>query len=189
MDNFNGYKSNIDLSSLNTFFYERGELKSFKKKEYFLYQNNNPSYIGYIKSGMFRTIRCDSQGNEHIVGYAFQNEYAGSYTSCLQQIPSLVSIQAITDAKVYILSFDAISAFWKTNIETERMGRFVAENMFAQFYIRYLSLQCENAEQRYIALLKRCPNLPQHITLKEIASFLGVTPETVSHIRRKLLQK
>ena len=189
MENFNVYKSNINLSSLKTFFKEHGELELFKKKEYFLQQNDKPLYLGYIESGMFRTIRIDSQGNEHIVGYAFQDEYAGSYTSCIQKIPSLVSIQAITDATVYILSFDAVSSFWETDIETQRTGRIIAEKMFAQMYIRSISLQCDTAEQRYISLLQRCPNLPQYITLKEIASYLGVTPETISKIRRKLRHK
>ena len=71
-------------------------------------------------------------------------------------------------------------------MNTQRLGRLVAEEHFIEIYRRLLGFYCETAEQRYISLLKRCPNLPQYITLKEIASFIGVTPETVSNIRRKL---
>lgn len=74
-------------------------------------------------------------------------------------------------------------------MDTQRFGRLVAEEIFIAQYKRLLEFYCDTAEQRYIVLLQRCPNFQQQITLKEIASFLGVTPETVSHIRRKLLQE
>ena len=52
-----------------------------------------------------------------------------------------------------------------------------------------LQAYCDSPEQRYITLMQRCPNLKEEVSLKEIASFIGVTPETVSHIRKKILLK
>ena len=72
-------------------------------------------------------------------------------------------------------------------MDAQRLGRLVAEEVLIEIYGRLLDFYCDTAEQRYISLLKRCPSLPQYIPLKEIASFLGVTPETVSHIRKKIL--
>ena len=74
-------------------------------------------------------------------------------------------------------------------MDTQHLGRLATEEQFIEVYKQLLDFYCETPEQRYIALLERCPDLPQYIAIKEIASFLGVTPETVSHIRRKLRQK
>ncbi len=63
------------------------------------------------------------------------------------------------------------------------------ENEFVCDYKRLLDFYCDTPEQRYVKLMKRCPDLKSIVPLKDIASFLNVTPETVSHIRRKLLQK
>lgn len=69
-------------------------------------------------------------------------------------------------------------------METQRLGRRIAETMFAEIYQRLLRFYCDTPEQRYQALMKRCPDLQERISLKEIALFLGVTPETLSRIRK-----
>ena len=74
-------------------------------------------------------------------------------------------------------------------METQRLGRRIAETMFAEIYQRLLRFYCDTPEQRYQALMKRCPDLQERISLKEIALFLGVTPETLSRIRKKQQQK
>ena len=74
-------------------------------------------------------------------------------------------------------------------METQRLGRRIAETMFAEIYQRLLGFYCNTPEQRYRALMKRCPNLQELLSLKEIALFLGVTPETLSRIRKKQQQK
>lgn len=74
-------------------------------------------------------------------------------------------------------------------METQRLGRRIAEAMFAEIYQRLLRFYCDTPEQRYQALMKRCPDLQERISLKEIALFLGVTPETLSRIRKKQQQK
>lgn len=74
-------------------------------------------------------------------------------------------------------------------METQRLGRRIAETMFAEIYQRLLRFYCDTPEQRYQALMKRCPDLQERISLKEIALFLGVTPETLSRIPQKTTAK
>lgn len=90
---------------------------------------------------------------------------------------------------MYSLSVHDLHDYWEFNKDTQRLGRLIAEELFVEMYGRLLQFYCDTPEQRYIKLLQRCPNLPQYITLKEIASYLGVTPETISKIRRKLRHK
>lgn len=98
---------------------------------------------------------------------------------------SLVNIQAITDCSVHEISRHDIIEYWETDMKTQRFGRHVAESLFEMVYERLLDSYC-TPEIRYRNLIERCPNLTEVVPLKSIASFLGVTPETISRIRHKL---
>ena len=189
MINFNEQMSEIDISEIRKLCLEKGKYIEIKKKDYFVRQNESCKYVGFVESGIFRYTRIDNDGNESIVGYSFTEDFVCDYPSLIKHSGSLTNIQAVTDCSVYVLSMNELNEFWESNMDTQRFGRMVAEEHFVEVYQRLLSFYCDTAEQRYITLLERCPNLPQYITLKEIASFIGVTPETISHIRRKLLQK
>lgn len=189
MVNFNEYMNEIDFSGFKNLFLEKGKSLEFKKKDYFVRQNEPCKYVGFVQSGIFRYTRINNEGDEHIVGYSFTDNFVCDYPSLIKRLGSLTNIQAITDCAVFVLSTKELTDYWETNMNTQRFGRMVAEEHFVEIYRRLLDFYCNTPEQRYTSLLDRCPDLPQYITLKEIASFLGVTPETVSHIRRKLLQK
>lgn len=142
-------------------------------------------FAGWVEDGTFQYTHIDEEGEEHIVGYSFTNEYVCDYSSFMKGSLSLVSIQAITDCSVYEISHHDIIEYWETNMEIQRFGRCVAENLYEMVYERLLDSYC-SPEIRYKRLMERCPNLKEAVPLKSIASFLGVTPETVSHIRKKL---
>lgn len=189
MKDFNSYIGNLDCSDLKRIFQEKGKLHIYRKKDFFTRQNEVPHFAGWVKSGTFQYICIDEKGNEHIVGYAFSNEFVCDYSSFLKQSASLVNIQAITECTVYELSSLDITHYWETNMETQRLGRIVAESLYEMAYKRLLEFYCDTPEIRYLKLMKRCPELKEALPLKNIASFLGVTPETVSHIRKKNLLK
>ncbi|MEG0887090.1 MULTISPECIES: Crp/Fnr family transcriptional regulator [Bacteroides] len=189
MINFNEYLNEIDFSEIRALCLEKGKPVEIKKKDYFIRQGELSKYSGFIESGIFRYTRIGSDGDEHIVGYSFQNDFVCDYTALIKNSHSCISVQAVTDSKVHSLSVYDLHDYWEISKDTQRLGRLIAEELFIEMYGRLLGFYCDTPEQRYISLLKRCPNLPQYITLKEIASFIGVTPETVSNIRRKLRQK
>lgn len=186
MANFNEYMNVIDFSEFRKLFLEKGKSIEIKKKDYFVRQNEASKYVGLVESGTIRYTRISTDGKEHIVGYSFTGDFVCDYPSLIKNSNSLTNVQAVTDCTVYLLSLKELSDYWETNMDTQRFGRLVAEEIFIEMYQRLLGFYCDTAKQRYIALLQRCPNLLQYISLKEIASFLGVTPETVSHIRKKL---
>lgn len=186
MMNFNQYMNEIDFTAIKQLFLKKGETMEFKKSDYFLRQGEASRLAGFVKHGIFRDTRIDGAGKEHIVGYSFAGDFVCDYPSFIKHSAALINCQAVTDCTVYLLSVDELNAYWETNMDTQRFGRLVAEELFVDLYRRVLDFYCETPEQRYLALIARCPTLPQHIMLKEIASFLGVTPETISHIRRKL---
>lgn len=181
--------SELDLSKLERYILEHGTLCTVNKKEYLLKQNDRNGYIGFISRGMFRYTRIDNLGNEHIVGYSLEKEFIGEYTANLCNRESLVNIQAIVDSDVYIIKYADIAKLWNSSMEYQRLGRILAEQLFVMTYRRLIDSYCSTPEERYIDLMKRYPNLKELIPLKEIASFIGITPETLSNIRRRLLKK
>lgn len=179
--------SKLDFSVVRDYIIQNGIVKQILKKEYLIRQNEKNDFVGFVSDGMFRYIRVDSSGKEHIVGYSFQHEFVAEYTSNLCNRPPLVSIQAIKDSTVYLIKYAEIEKLWESSPENQCIGRIVAEQLFAMTYRRLMDSYCNTSEERYIDLMNRYPNLKELIPLKEIASFIGVTPETVSSIRKKIL--
>ena len=187
MEDFNlQYTQHPSLGLLKDFLLEHGTYKILKKKELFSMQGKINNKGAYIKSGAFRYTCVDDKGDEHIVGYAFSNEFVGDLDTWINPNQlSPVTIEAICDSEIYYIGYPKIKCFFETNMETQHIRSVLAEQLYSIVYRRLLDFYCKNTKELYLDLLNRCPDIQEYITLKEIASFLQVTPETISHIRRK----
>lgn len=183
---FNTYINQLDYSGLTDLFYKKGEKRILKRKEFFLRQNDSSLYAGYVEKGAFRFTRIGDSGKEAVVGFSFEKEFICDYSSFLKKSNSIVNIQATTESVVYVISLYDYLEYLNTGSEEQCFRHKAAEALFEMVYTRLLETYCDTPEQRYIKLMQRFPNLKEKVPLKEIASFLGVTPETVSHIRKKL---
>lgn len=128
-------------------------------------------YAGFIEKGIFHYTCVDCNGKEHIVGYAFENEFVCDYSSFMKKTESLVSIRALTECTVYLISLNDYLEYLNTLPNGMHFGVQVANELLEMCYKRLLALYCENPEQRYISLIKQCPELKEKVPLKEIASF------------------
>ena len=191
MKNFNQkFAEHPELSVFKEFFLSHGKSKEIKKKEYLVEQSSVAKYVAYVVEGFFRYTRIDNRGNEHIVGYVFKGEYVGDYASLIKKdITSLVTVQAVTDCKIYYVPLEEVRKFFNTNEDAQIAGRVLAEELFMVAYTRLLDFYCKNTEELYMDITERCPDFQNYITLKEMASFLQVTPETISHIRNSINKK
>lgn len=184
MKEFNECVKYEELSMFKDFFLKSGKYREMKKKEYLTQQGFTTSCAAYITKGIFRFIRTDENGDEHVVGYSFAGEYVGDYPWCLKNEEAMISIQAVTDSHIYCASSEEIKNFLLTNKATMNLERVLAEGLFVQTYRRLLDIYCKTPTQLYLDLFMRYPDFQNYITLREVASFLRVTPETISHIRR-----
>ena len=191
MRNFNQqYAEHKKLTVIKDFFLKEGKCKEIRRREYLVEQNSVAKYVAYVAEGFFRYTRIDNRGNEHIVGYVFKGEYVGDYASLIKKdTTSLVTIQAVTDCKIYYATLEEVRKFFSTTEDAQISGRILAEELFMVAYTRLLDFYCKNTEELYIDLKERCPDFQNYITLKETASFLQVTPETISHIRNSINKK
>ena len=104
MSKFNANEG-VDITRLEKLFLENGTLKTFRRNDYMVRQNNKTNHIGYVTSGTFRLTRIDTNGNEWIVGYSFENDFVCNRTS------ATVSIKATTDCEVYLLPLSELNQF------------------------------------------------------------------------------
>ena len=120
------------------------------------------------------------------MGYAFAGEFVGDYISMCVDAPSQVTIGAMCGAEALLVPGERLETFYRTDAACERLGRRVAERLLLEVYERLLQRYAATPQERYEALLARCPGLLDLVPLQELASFLDVRPETLSRIRRRI---
>lgn len=187
MEGLNSFLSNIDRDFVKNVCINSGSLTRYKRNEYFLKAGEVSSYVGYVVKGAFR-CKCTDQaaGKEYSTCFVFEDEFVADYPACLYGISSGVAIQAVTCSEVYICESRELQRQYGQTAETQMKARVNAEQMLFYIYSRYLDIYRSTPEERYRELLKQNPGILQILTLKEIASYLKVTPTTVSNIRRKI---
>ena len=180
------FVSRLNISEeLSGVFMEMGEIVNLKRKEYFVRQGEPCRYLGAVLDGQFRFSHCDAEGEERTIGFN-TNGFATEYHAFLNHVPAKYSIQAISEVVVYRMTYQQVIDFYEYNMESQRFGRHIAEQLFLCRDELVFSFRCDTPEERYKKLLKVADHSINKLTLKDVASLIGVTPETVSRIRRKL---
>ena len=121
----------------------------------------------------------------YITGFAFEGEFVGDYPNCLSGKTSEVTIVAGTSCKIYQLTSEELCRQLDSNGMRD-LKLAISDNLFSQVYTQYLDTYRMTTRERYKRLLLRCPEIVQSINLKDIASYLKVTPTTISNIRREI---
>lgn len=188
-DKLNKFISTIHISDeLAGVFREMGKIVILKRKEYFIRQGEICRYIGVVLDGNLRFCHCDADGQERTIGFN-TNGFATEYHALLNQLPAKYSIQAISETIIFRLTYKQVIDFYEHSMEGQRFGRHIAEQLFFRRDELLFSFRCDTPEERYKKLQEAANNSLNKLTLKDIASLIGVTPETVSRIRKKLQKK
>lgn len=161
--------------------------REFSKKSPFLSKGQIENYISFIEKGKVRLfIPKEDEKKEITFGFSFQGEFVSAYDSFLTQTPSLYQLETLVDTTVWSISYDDLQKVYKITEIGNTMGRFIAEKLFLIKSKREQSLLNETSEQRYLNLFKERPNVIKQIPLKYIASYIGVTPQALSRIRKRI---
>lgn len=165
------------------------ELKQLRKNELFIAEGKRANEIGLVITGMFRQYYT-KDGEEKTTYFFFEQHFISAYISCITGNPSLITIEALSDASYVSFSFTKMNELLNSSMAWQKFGRLIAEYTMIGLEDRMVSLLLQSPEERYVELLnsnkiKIIERIPQHY----IANYLGVTPVSMSRIRNRLLKK
>lgn len=153
-----------------------------KRGDFFLKQGQINSSLFVMKQGLVRAF-FKKEDKEINTWFGMENELIGSILPLYSKQPSFENIQFLEDSLIYSISSENLNEMYKLHPTFNLIGRKIAEQLCEFLEERITSLHIENAEERYKALVKEHPDLIQRVNLGHIASYLGITQETLSRIR------
>lgn len=159
--------------------------KVISKKTSLLKIGEIENSLSFISNGVVRLF-IPKEENDITFGFVFENEFVLGYDSFITRTPSLYQIETLTDSTLWQISFDDLQDIYSETETGNIIGRKMAENMFLIKSKRELSFLNKTAEERYLELFQERPKLLKYIPQKYIASYIGVTPQALSRIRKRI---
>lgn len=163
------------------------ELKTFKKKEVVLKEGDYCLFEGFVLNGCFKIYYLNENGFEQTLYFAVEGWWITDIDSFINNVPSILNIEALEDSEVLMISKKDKEYLYKTMPQIEKLFRIMNQKSSVSLQRRILSLTGKTADKRYLEFLEKYPGLEQRITQQQVASYLGITHEFLSKIRKKLL--
>ncbi|MEZ2339016.1 Crp/Fnr family transcriptional regulator [Mucilaginibacter sp. RCC_168] len=161
------------------------QTKKIKRKQFLLTDGDICKYSTFVISGCLRGYTVDKGGIEHVLSFAPPDWWIADMYSLLSQKPGILNIEALEDTEVLLLSKANQEKLYQQIPKFEHFFRILTENSLVASQQRLIDGLSLTAEERYNNFCKRYPTLIDHLPLKQIASYIGVTPEFFSRMRNK----
>jgi CRP-like cAMP-binding protein len=161
--------------------------KKLNKKDHFIRTGQTCKSIIFFVKGYFRFYNYTKDGNEVTSDFYFAPGFITSYTSFISGNPSFVNVQAMEKMIIWEIQKEKLNELYLQFPKIERLGRLIAESVAMASEKHLFFLLSKSAEERYLSLLSEYPEYIHHIPLQYIASYLGITQETLSRIRKSLI--
>ena len=163
--------------------------KKLRKRQYLLQEGNVCRYQAFVEKGILRTFTIDERGSEHILQFASEGWWMADLSSYLTNEPSIFNMEALEDAELLLID----KASWDLAMERvpklERYFRILIQNHLIATQKRLLQSLTETAEEKYLRFEKTYPHCVQRVPQHMIASYLGVTRETLSRMRKQRAER
>ncbi len=157
-----------------------------KKETYFLEIGKWCNHVAFIKSGMMRIFYTNDKGDDTTCHFALPNEFVTSLSSFTSQTPSTENIQAILPTELLLISKQNLELLYQKIPVAQEFSRKVIENSAMIMEKRFSLFLNNSAEERYQHLLKNHPVLIQTVPLNYLASYLGISPQHLSRLRKNI---
>lgn len=162
--------------------------KTIPKGEYLLRAGEVCNHVTFINKGYFRVYNIVGD-QEFTTNFAFDGNYVTDFASFVSRQPTVDYFIAMEDAEVLLLEYNDLQAAYERYPVWQKFGRMIAEYILIFIVERNRSLLFLSPEERYVKLMKDRPRVISTVPLKYIASYLGITPEALSRIRKRMSSK
>lgn len=162
--------------------------KTFKKKTNILKAGKTAKEVYFILSGCMRLF-YEKDGKDISAYFFTENRFAGAYDSFISQKPSRLSIETLEDCEVLSISYEALQKLFNELPKMNEFVRKVLEERFVTLHDLFTSQILDSPEERYLNLQKERPELFNRVPQHQIATFLGITPVSLSRIRNRVMKK
>lgn len=160
-----------------------------KKRQFIVQPRFVCTHQTYVVQGALRGYFVTNDGVEHTLQFAIEDWFISDFNSYITQQPASLFVEALEDSIVQQIEYNDVEKLCSQNQKFEHFFRMVAQRSFAFAQRRILSNLGKTAEERYLEFQNMYPSIVQRVPLYALASYLGMTPEFLSKIRRKLAQK
>ena len=202
--------NSIDLQTLREFCQREGKEVTYRKGDQLEREGDPARWFAFVIEGCFKYVNysCDDKApikrepssspgmakreealpkvKEHITWFSFEGEFVVDYPTFLYGRPSQTTIEAMIPSRVLRVTGQQLEQYFDQSKATMKLRAVIAEHILFQFRSRYLDLHCATARERYESLLRRCPGIVRHLDLQDLASFLCITPNYLSTIRKSI---
>ncbi|MHC0445110.1 Crp/Fnr family transcriptional regulator [Flavobacterium sp. 3-218] len=159
---------------------------SLKKKDFLLHKGAICNFEAFVVKGCLRVFYEDESGSEQILYFAIEDWWATDIDSFMNQVPSILSIEALEDCELLLIKKKDKDNLYECLPIVEKLFRIMNQKTLVAFQRRLISSHGQTADLRYLKFLEKYPSLPQRITQQQIASYLGISHEFLSKIRKRI---
>lgn len=171
-----------ELQTVSEYFY----VKKVSKKEYVLFEGDVSQHMRFINRGCIRAFTIDERGIEHIIHFGIENWWINDLYSYLTGKPADVFLQALEPTEIFMIEKLKLEELFIRVPAMERFFRLKMQNAYVALQERIFQNMSLSAENRYSKFLLKYPQIEQRVPQYMIASYLGLTPEHLSAIRKKI---
>ena len=134
-------------------------------------------------------FHADEKGHEHVVLFGFEDWWTGDIMSFVTGQPADYSIEALEETEMIMMDRDDMEWMYAQIPKLERFFRILIQNAFVASQQRMIANMSKTAEERYLMLIKKFPQIELRVTQHHIASYLGITPEALSRTKKNIIEK
>lgn len=174
-----------DVEALKPFFIP----KKVRKRQYVLNGGDVCQYITFVEQGMLRSFTVDAEGYEHVVQFAIEGWWISDVGSFISGKEALYNIEALEDSALLHLTRTGMEELITTVPVMERFFRLLMQNNIVALQRRVIAYMSLSAEEKYLKLMELAPDIMQRASQQHIASYLSITPETLSRVRKKISER
>lgn len=159
--------------------------KETPKKTTLLVEGQACNQLSYVHSGALRSYCLDKEGKESTIMFAVADWWLTDMYCFLNEKPAMMYIETIEDSRLLTISRENFDRLLNEIPKFERFFRILFQNAYTREQLRIIENLTLTAEERYFRFINKYPQIVPHVTQKQIASYLGITPEFLSAIRKK----